>query len=215
MSRYIRTFAEIGINDVQEVGGKNASLGEMFSRLSGLGIHVPDGFAVTAAGFRYFISCNQLESKLDQLFQDLDTDGFKNLSVVGDQARKYFLQGQMPPELCNEIAVAYRTLSGGEDIPVAVRSSATAEDLPEASFAGQHESYLYITGVDALVEAVQKCFASLYTDRAIKYRHDNGFGQSKMALSVGVQKMVRSGSRGDFLRFLLRCPGGFRTNSDS
>lgn len=210
MSRYIRTFAEIGIHDVQEVGGKNASLGEMFSRLSGLGIHVPDGFAITAAGFRYFISYNQLENKLDQLLQGLDTNAFTNLSVIGQQARESFLAGHMPPELCDDIRKAYSSLSGDSDISVAVRSSATAEDLPEASFAGQHESYLHVTGVDALIQAVQKCFASLYTDRAIKYRHDNGFGQSKMALSVGVQKMVRSDKGCSGIGFTLEPESGFR-----
>ena len=210
MSPYIRTFGEIGIKDVPEVGGKNASLGEMFSTLSGRGIHVPDGFAVTAAAFRYFIQYNKLESRLDEWIRQLDTTNFANLSAIGAQAREWMLQGHMPPELCDAIAAAYGRLSADADLLVAVRSSATAEDLPEASFAGQHESYLGINGLESLILAVQKCFASLYTDRAIKYRHDNGYDGKKVALSVGIQKMVRSDKGCSGIGFTLEPESGFR-----
>lgn len=210
MAPFIKTFSEISIQDVPEVGGKNASLGEMYCRLTGRGIRVPDGFAVTATGFDRFIRHNKLESVLQDLLRHLDTEGFSNLSAVGAQARKLLLEAVMPDDLGDAIKEAYSRLSGNAAIAVAVRSSATAEDLPEASFAGQHESFLNISGDVALLQAVQKCFASLYTGRAIKYRYDNGFGQRKVALSVGVQKMVRSDKACSGIGFTLEPESGFR-----
>lgn len=210
MEPFIKTFSGISIKDVPEVGGKNASLGEMFCRLTGRGIRVPDGFAVTAAGFERFIQYNKLEASLQTLLLQLDTDHFTNLSTIGAQARQWLLTADMPDDLANAIREAYSRLSGDAATAVAVRSSATAEDLPEASFAGQHESYLNVTGDTALLQAVQKCFASLYTDRAIKYRHDNGFGGRKVALSVGVQKMVRSDKACSGIGFTLEPESGFR-----
>jgi len=210
MQPYIKTFSETGINDVPEVGGKNASLGEMYCRLSGQGIRVPDGFAVTASAFWHFIEDNKLGSDIDHLLRELDKDRWTNLPSVGSRARQLMLAAEMPADLCEAIKQTYRRLSGDSDCAVAVRSSATAEDLPEASFAGQHESYLNVIGEASLVQAVQKCFASLYTDRAIKYREDNGFGQRKVALSVGVQRMVHADKACSGIGFTLEPESGFR-----
>jgi pyruvate,water dikinase len=210
MQPYIKTFSEIGISDVPEVGGKNASLGEMYCRLSGHGIRVPDGFAVTASAFWQFIETNKLDGSIVALLKELDKDSWTNLSSIGSRVRQLMLAAEMPADLCEAIKQAYARLSGEADCAVAVRSSATAEDLPEASFAGQHESYLNIIGEASLVQAVHKCFVSLYTDRAIKYREDNGFGQRKVALSVGVQKMVRSDKACSGIGFTLEPESGFR-----
>lgn len=179
-------------------------------RLSAQGIRVPDGFATTAAAFWTFLDFNLLWEHLYQLLQGLDRNNFSNLREIGLQARTLILQGRMPDVIAQEIIRAYRQLSGPDDIAVAVRSSATAEDLPQASFAGQHESYLNITGEKELVAAVQRCFASLYTDRAIKYREDNGFAHEKVALSAGVQKMVRSDKACSGVAFTLEPESGFR-----
>jgi len=210
MPEYILKYSNINATDISKVGGKNSSLGEMFNHLSSKGINVPDGFATTSAAFWYFISYNKLGDRLKGLLADLDRKGYTNLKETGAQARALFLSAQFPPDLASEIIAAYATLCNGEDIQVAVRSSATAEDLPEASFAGQHESYLNINGKGALIDAVQKCFASLYTDRAIKYREDNGFDHSKVALSAGIQKMVRSDKACSGVGFTLEPESGFR-----
>jgi len=210
MSTFIKTFDEIGINDVAIVGGKNASLGEMFSHLSGKGIKVPPGFATTASAYWHFIDQNQLRQPLRELLQQLDTETFHNLSEVGAKARQAILNALMPSDLQNELIQAYRQLIGNVEFEVAVRSSATAEDLPQASFAGQHESYLNINSEKALVNAVQKCFASLYTGRAIKYRKYNGFAHEKIALSVGVQRMVRADLACSGVGFTLEPESGFR-----
>lgn len=210
MKKYIKTFSEIGIGDVPEVGGKNASLGEMYCRLADRGIRVPDGFAVTAAGFDRFVRHNGLEKSLSGLIQRLDKENFSNLAAVGREARELLLSGEVPADLFGEIVQAYRDLCGKGNCLVAVRSSATAEDMPDASFAGQHESYLHITGEVAVIESVRKCFASIYTDRAIKYRQDNGYGAKKVALSVGVQKMVRSDKACAGIGFTLEPESGFR-----
>ena len=210
MSSYIKKFNDIHIGDVPSVGGKNASLGEMLSELSSAGIRVPDGFAVTAAAFWHFTDENNIRRLLSEAMNNLDKEHFSNLKEIGQTARQLMLQAKMPKDLSDEILAAYRALSGGKDIDVAVRSSATAEDLPEASFAGQHESYLNIRGEKALLEAVQKCFTSLYTDRAIKYREDNHFVHEKVALSVGIQKMVRADKACSGVGFTLEPESGFR-----
>jgi pyruvate, water dikinase len=210
MSDFVKKFQNITIADVPEVGGKNASLGEMFSNLSAKGISVPDGFATTALSFWTFLDYNKIWERLLQLLNTLDRDKFLNLKEVGAKAREYIMHGEMPEDVANAIIKSYRELCGDEDLAVAVRSSATAEDLPEASFAGQHESYLNIKGESEVVLAVQKCFASLYTDRAIKYREDNGFAHEKVALSVGVQKMVRSDLACSGVAFTLEPESGFR-----
>ncbi len=195
--------------DTQTVGGKNASLGEMFTKLSSGNIQVPDGFATTCFAFEEFLTHNALHLPLHNLMSQLDISDFSNLAQTGMQARELFMQGEMPPGFRENIIRAYKQLIG-EDVAVAVRSSATAEDLPNASFAGQHESYLNIKGEVQLVKAIQKCFASLYTDRAIKYRQDNGFPHEKVSLSVGVQKMVRSDAGSSGIVFTLEPESGFR-----
>jgi pyruvate,water dikinase len=210
MANFIKKFKEIGITDVPEVGGKNASLGEMFSKLSEKGIAVPDGFATNALAFWTFLDYNKLWERLLHLLSTLDRKSFSNLKTIGREARELILQAEMPHDIVIDIVHAYRELCNDGDLAVAVRSSATAEDLPNASFAGQHESFLNIKGEAEVVLAVQKCFASLYTDRAIKYREDNGFAHEKVALSVGVQKMVRSDKACSGVAFTLEPESGFK-----
>jgi len=210
MTRYTKRFNELNIGDVALVGGKNASLGEMYNQLSAKGIQVPNGFATTAAAFWHFIDSNNLRKSLEQLFSRLDKTAFTNLKEVGAIARNLLYNAKMPPDLETEIISAYKELQATGVSEVAVRSSATAEDLPQASFAGQHESYLNIRGEADVVKAVQKCFASLYTDRAIKYREDNGFDYTKIALSAGVQRMVRADKACSGVCFTLEPESGFR-----
>ncbi|MDO3628243.1 phosphoenolpyruvate synthase [Mucilaginibacter sp. BT774] len=210
MEAFIRKFSETGINDIAEVGGKNASLGEMYSHLTAKDLLIPDGFAITASAYRYFIDENKLGDKLAGLMGKLDRKDFSNLARTGAQARKLIMDAHMPPALGFAITEAYDYLFDNDDQPVAVRSSATAEDLPDASFAGQHESYLNVQGHTALLYAVKKCFASLYTDRAIKYREDKGFGHNKVFLSVGVQQMVRADLGCSGVGFTLEPESGFR-----
>jgi pyruvate,water dikinase len=210
MQLFIKKFSEISIRDAGEVGGKNSSLGEMFTQLSNRGIKVPDGFATTASAIDYFLHYNRLNQPLLKLMALLDKEDFSNLKEIGLKARQLVLAAQIPNDLIQVIIKAYKELCGDIDVEVAVRSSATAEDLPQASFAGQHESYLNIKGEEELVEAVHKCFASLYTDRAIKYREDNGFKHEQVLLSVGVQKMVRSDLACSGVGFTLEPESGFR-----
>jgi len=209
-SSFIRTFDEITIADTPVVGGKNSSLGEMYSTLASAGIKVPYGFATTAFAFDSFLRHNSLDQKLQKLMSALDRANYSNLSQIGSQARTLILSAEIPAEMAEEISAKYLELCGQTGLAVAVRSSATAEDLPQASFAGQHESYLNIRGEKALLNAVQKCFASLYTDRAIKYREDNGFAHEKVYLSVGIQKMVRSDKGCSGVIFTLEPESGFR-----
>ena len=208
MKSCVKRFSEIGINDIPIVGGKNASLGEMFNKLSLKGIKVPDGFATTAFAFETFLEQNHLTAQLDELMKHLDRVAFSNLKETGAKSRQIILDGKLSREMCEEIIKSYELLGGGT--AVAVRSSATAEDLPEASFAGQHESYLNVQGNTQLLEAIKKCFASLYTDRAIKYREDKGFAHDKVYLSVGVQRMVRSDKACSGVGFTLDPESGFR-----
>jgi pyruvate,water dikinase len=209
-SPYIKQFKETGIADIASVGGKNASLGEMLCKLSSKGISVPDGFAITAFGFEEFLTYNALHTPLYDLMVELDKKSFSNLADIGTKARGLLLAAKLPHNLQESIINAYNMLCSMEQDAVAVRSSATAEDLPNASFAGQHESYLNITGADQLLNAVQKCYASLYTDRAIKYREDNEFAHQKVSLSVGIQKMVRSDKAASGVCFTLEPESGFR-----
>lgn len=210
MNLYIKQFNEISIADIALVGGKNASLGEMFSKLSSKGISVPDGFATTAYAFEEFLTHNSLHSKLDDLMSQLDRSNYENLNETGAKARELMLAGELSQNLQSSVLQAYKELCGENDDEVAVRSSATAEDLPQASFAGQHESYLNIRGGAALLNAIKKCYASLYTDRAIKYRAENGFAHQKVALSVGIQQMVRSDKASSGVIFTLEPESGFR-----
>lgn len=210
MAALIKRFDEIGINDIALVGGKNASLGELICSLKAVGINVPPGFATTSAAFWIFLDSNGLREKLSALMNQLDRKEFSNLSELGEEARRLIKDSALPAELNKELISAYERLRQEHGPDVAVRSSATAEDLPNASFAGQHDSYLNITGSRDLLEAVRNCFASLYTDRAIKYREDNGFEHSKIALSVGIQKMVRSDKASSGIIFTLEPESGFR-----
>lgn len=210
MSSYIKQLKEVSMRDVALVGGKNASLGELISVLGSRGIQVPEGFATTATAFRLFLQHNDLNEPLDALMRQLDKKQFNNLQEIGTKARELMRQGKLQPDLCSDIIDAYRTFAGFHDVPVAVRSSATAEDLPQASFAGQHESYLNVCGEVALLEAVHKCYISLYTDRAIKYREDNGFAHNEVALSVGIQRMVRADQGSAGVIFTLEPESGFR-----
>ncbi len=207
----VRKFSKITLADLADVGGKNSSLGEMFHVLSPKGINVPDGFATTSSAYWKFLDYNKIRVKLSALMTNLDTINFSNLKETGKQARQLILDGRIPDELKKMITDEYRVLYGdGRLIEVAVRSSATAEDLPSASFAGQHESFLNVKGKEQILKAVQKCFASLFTDRAIKYREDNGFNHMSVALSVGVQKMVRSDKACSGVLFTLEPESGFR-----
>jgi pyruvate,water dikinase len=210
MDQYIKRFSEIRLTDVGVVGGKNSSLGEMYSQLAKEGVRVPDGFATTALAFRHFLRYNDKMKAMATLLKTLDTKNFSNLKDIGRQARALVLGSVIPQDLADDIVAGYRQLSGDADIAVAVRSSATAEDLPGASFAGQHESYLNIRGETALLEAVKNCYASLYTDRAIQYREVNGFAHATVYLSVGVQKMVRSDKACAGVGFTLEPESGFR-----
>lgn len=193
MNSFVIPFNKIDIDQIPEVGGKNASLGEMFNKLLPLGVEVPDGFAVTVKGYRLFLSNNNLVDRLKSLLDSIDHNTLENLPKVAEQCRALVLNAALPAELKEEILTAYRNLSGnGNDVSVAVRSSATAEDLPTASFAGQHDSFLNIQGEERLLESVHKCYVSLFNNRAIKYRIDNGFDHIQVGLSVGIQHMVRS-----------------------
>ncbi|HSI69911.1 MAG TPA: phosphoenolpyruvate synthase [Gillisia sp.] len=210
MDKLIRKFREISMKDVSLVGGKNASLGEMFNDLVSHGVRIPDGFATTAEAFRSFLKENELDEKLERLMRDLDREDYSNLNKNGEQARELILNGNFSEDLKRAIRQAYRELCGEKEREVAVRSSATAEDLPEASFAGQHDSFLNISGEEALLRAVKNCFASLYTNRAIKYREDKDFEHREVALSVGVQKMVRSDCGCSGVGFTIDPETGFR-----
>ncbi len=206
-------FDEIRLEDIALVGGKNASLGEMFTQLNPKGIEVPNGFAVTADAFRAFCQHNQIDQTLQQLIKTVHTDSYDNLSRVGQQCRQLILNAAFPEALQTEVRAAYQrlsNLSNTEALSVAVRSSATAEDLPTASFAGRMESYLNISGEQAVMEALRLCYASLYTDRAIKYRFDMGFVDLDIAISVGVQQMVRSDLGASGVAFTIDPDSGFR-----
>ncbi|MBF4507637.1 phosphoenolpyruvate synthase [Flavobacterium sp. JLP] len=210
MEKYILKFNQIEINDVNKVGGKNASLGEMYNNLIPQGIRIPNGFAITTTAYKDFIIYNNLSAQLDELMKILDKKEFTNLSEIGLKARKLLLDAKFPLDLQTAISSAYNSLSEGNELAVAVRSSATAEDLANASFAGQHDSFLNIKGTMPLIYAVKCCFASLYTDRAIKYRQDKGFDHDKVFLSVGIQQMVRSDLACSGIGFTLEPESGFR-----
>ncbi len=202
-------LSEVGRADVGRVGGKNASLGEMIARLEGAGIRVPGGFATTAAAYRAFLRANDLEREIRARLGDL-ADDHANLAEIGEAIRAAVLAGELPAALVEEVRRAYAEMArDGEPATVAVRSSATAEDLPQASFAGQLETYLNVTGEEALFEAIKRSLASLFTDRAIVYRENNGFDHLEVALSVGVQRMVRSDRASSGVMFTIDTETGF------
>ena len=209
---FIKWFADITMADIPLVGGKNASLGEMVRELAGKGVKVPDGFAITAGAFRHFIRVAQLDDIIRTTMAGLDTHDMANLSERGHAVRQLIRGAALPEELQRLIGEAYERLQGGSTVPldVAVRSSATAEDLPDASFAGQQETYLNVQGIAALLETCKRCFASLFTDRAISYRVDKGFDHFKVALSIGVQRMVRSDLACSGVMFTIDTESGFR-----
>jgi len=210
--KFILWFDELCIGDVPLVGGKNASLGEMYSNLTKKGVKIPNGFAVTAYAYNYFLERAKIKDDLQKVLQGLDTSSIRNLTEKGRKARETILKAELPKELKEEIVKAYKKLCSqyGANVDVAVRSSATAEDLPDASFAGQQETYLNIRGDHSLLEATKKCFASLFTNRAISYRVDKGFGHFKVSLSVGVQKMVRSDKACSGVMFSIDTETGFK-----
>ena len=208
---YVRSFRDLRIKDIEISGGKNASLGEMISQLESRGIRVPDGFAITSEGYLAFIKENQIEKEIKSQLSGLDSDP-KSLQKVGKIIRKLILNGKFSRELTEQITNAYHNLSEKyqtKEVSVAIRSSATTEDLDTASFAGQQETYLNIKGIEEVLHAVRMCFASLFTDRAIYYRAERGFNQKEMALSVGVQKMVRSDKASSGVIFTIHTETGF------
>jgi len=209
---FIKWFADITIADVPLVGGKNASLGEMVRELSSKGVKVPDGFAITAEAYRHFIREARLDDFIRTTLADLNTHDMANLSQRGHAVRQAIRSAELPADLQEQIGGAYRQLQGGsvQPLDVAVRSSATAEDLPDASFAGQQETYLNVQGVASLLETCKRCLASLFTDRAISYRVDKGFEHIKVALSIGVQRMVRSDLACAGVMFTIDTESGFR-----
>ena len=210
MEPYVIKLAELGMNDVEVVGGKNASLGEMISNLSNLGVSVPGGFATTAEAYRAFLKTGGLDARISAALEDLDVDNIDALKAAGQSIRQWILETPLPDRLRDDIETAWEELSSGEDIAVAVRSSATAEDLPDASFAGQQETFLNVRGMEHLIDAMHQVFASLYNDRAIAYRVHQGFDHKHVALSVGVQLMVRSDVGSSGVIFTLDTETGFR-----
>ncbi|MBW2740077.1 MAG: phosphoenolpyruvate synthase, partial [Deltaproteobacteria bacterium] len=209
---FILWFDDILIEDIALVGGKNASLGEMYQKLTSKGVAVPHGFAITSYAYRYLIKTAGIENDVIDALAGLDTHDMKNLQERGKKVRDIIRNAEFPDALRQAIVEAYKKMEEeyGSNVDVAVRSSATAEDLPDASFAGQQESFLNIKGVDALVENCRKCFASLFTNRAISYRHDKGFGQFDVYLSIAVQKMVRSDAASSGVIFSIDTESGFK-----
>jgi len=209
---YVLWFDEIGIEDVPLVGGKNASLGEMFRNLTPKGVPIPNGFAVTARGYRHLLDSSGAMDTIRSILKGLDTHDMDNLMERGSRIRSLIRGLEFPRDLRESVASAYRRLEDmyGTNVDVAVRSSATAEDLPDASFAGQQETYLNIRGAEDLLDACQRCFASLFTNRAISYRQDKGFDHFSIALSIAVQKMVRSDLSASGVMFSIDTETGFR-----
>ena len=208
---FIKWYSEVGIEDVPSVGGKNAALGEMYSNLVPLGVNIPNGFALTADAYRHFFKETGLDEKIKIILADLNTKDIKNLQVRGKKVREAILKEILPQDLKDVIAKSYEELEKkyGKNSDVAVRSSATAEDLPGASFAGQQETFLDIKGIENVLIATKKCIASLFTDRAISYRADKGFSHFDAALSVGVQCMVRSDLSASGVAFTIDTETGF------
>ena len=210
MPSWIIPFRDISLADIPKVGGKNASLGEMVRTLAPKGVHVPDGFATTAAAFRHFITANGLDGFMEETLAGLDLDDVSDLQRRGLIIRRAILKARLPEDFEAQILAAYAELSGGaEHVDVAVRSSATAEDLPDASFAGQQETFLNVHSEAGLLDAVRRCFASLFTDRAISYRTQRSYSNSAVALSVGVQRMVRSDLGAAGVMFTIDTETGF------
>jgi pyruvate,water dikinase len=209
---FIRWFAELGVGDVPLVGGKNASLGEMFRELGAQGVRVPNGFAVTAEAYRATLEQGNARDRLHAALDGLDPGNIDDLARRAHAAREIVYGTPLPAELAAQIVDAYKALRQqyGEALTVAVRSSATAEDLPTASFAGQHETFLNVSGEARLLDSVRRCYASLFTERAIIYRIEHGFDHFKVLLSAGVMKMVRADLAASGVSFSLDTESGFR-----
>ncbi|OGY42268.1 MAG: phosphoenolpyruvate synthase [Candidatus Buchananbacteria bacterium RBG_13_39_9] len=213
MKKYILIFSQVSIKDVGMVGGKNASLGEMIRKLTRKGIIIPDGFCTTAEAFKYFLEYNKIRRDINKILLKLGKNKGRELELAGQKIRQMVVRGKFPPDLERQIIKSYQELSRQyriTNVDVAVRSSATAEDLPTASFAGQQESYLNIKGDKELLLAIKRCFASLYTDRAISYRIDQKFKHAKVYLSVGIQKMIRSDLASAGVMFTIDTESGFK-----
>lgn len=209
---FVLWFRQLGIKDVPIVGGKNASLGEMYRNLTKKGVNVPNGFAITADSYFYLLDATGIRKEIKSVLKDLNTSNIKNLQDHGKDVRQLIRTAEFPADLVEAIGRAYEKMEDeyGKNVDVAVRSSATAEDLPDASFAGQQETYLNIRGKDALIAACKKCFASLFTNRAISYRQDKHFDHFKVGLSIGVQKMVRSDKSCSGVMFSIDTESGFK-----
>ncbi|WP_417580412.1 phosphoenolpyruvate synthase [Nitrincola sp.] len=210
MQDYVIRLDQAGMGDVDKVGGKNASLGEMIHQLCDAGVKVPGGFATTAQAYRDFLQHNHLTDKINALLSELDSNDTRALTETGRQIREWILAAEFQPALEAAIDDGYQEMAGNQSISVAVRSSATAEDLPDASFAGQQETYLNIRGLDNIKQAIKSVFASLYNDRAISYRVHRGFIHSEVALSAGIQRMVRSETGASGVMFSLDTESGFK-----
>jgi len=210
---YLRWFKDISIKDVPLVGGKNASLGEMYSQLTQKGIKVPNGFAITAEAYFDFLKEGGIYEEIKRILNTYNLRDVKELQQAGKLIRSLILKTPLPQKLQAEVLSAYQKLSqeyGEKNVDVAVRSSATAEDLPSASFAGQHETYLNVSGPENLLQALKKSYSSLFLDRAITYRIEKGFDHLKIAISTGVQKMVRSDLGSSGIIFTLDTETGFK-----
>ena len=208
----VRWFSELGIDDLDQVGGKNASLGEMVSHLTDLGVSVPDGFATTAGAFARFLDYDDLAGRIKERMLDLDIEDTRALAEAGKQIRAWINEHPYPDDLESQVREAYETLArqSGDEPSFAVRSSATAEDLPDASFAGQQETFLNVRGIDAVLQSIREVYASLYNDRAISYRVHHGFEHADVGISAGVQKMVRSDVGASGVMFTMDTESGFR-----
>ncbi len=211
MTQTIRWLDSVDMGDVDEVGGKNASIGEMLSKLAGTGVAIPGGFATTATAYRSFLAFNGLDEHVDGLLAKIDAEDVVALASAGRDIRSLIEAGTLPTALVRDIREAYAAMTEGVagELAVAVRSSATAEDLPDASFAGQQDTFLNIRGVEPVLRSVQSVFASLYNDRAIAYRVHRGFGHTDVAISVGVQQMVRAGEGASGVMFTIDTESGF------
>jgi len=210
LTEYVLWFDQVGMGDVERVGGKNSSLGEMISNLANAGVSVPNGFATTADAYREFLRYEDLDTRIQKELDKLDVSDVRALAEAGARIRKWILEAPLPPELEKSVRTAFETLQDGNvGIAVAVRSSATAEDLPDASFAGQQETHLNIVGIENVLHAIRDVFASLFNDRAIAYREHQGFDHHKVALSAGIQRMVRSETASSGVMFTLDTESGF------
>ena len=208
--KFIKKFEDININDIPSVGGKNASLGEMIQKLTPQGLLIPSGFVITAQSYTYHLETNNIKNKINELITTINKDNLEELGHIGEKIRSLIKISPLPDDLEKEICTAYKAMEKqyGTNCSVAVRSSATAEDLPEASFAGQQDTFLNIQGTKELLIACSNAFASLFTNRAISYRIDHGFNHMDVALSIGVQKMVRSDKASAGVTFTLDTESG-------